>query len=640
MFVHWRQIFFSPTVSHSSDRRPTRSRKPIVRHAQLVPTDRTLKRRLGIAGSIFFVGLVVAGARLVQLQAVQKDYWQERADSLQNVPVRVPTFRRTIVDRHPLDSSDVEILAIDRPTYQLWSRPYQFDRQEGHSPETMLAEILAPILEMPEAEVRSLLDRPQSTLLKQRLSESEARRIRREIYGVMGREGVNLSGWELMPTQERLYPQGQDAAEVVGYIQLDSERRGQAGVELAWQDSLAIKPAETVSVTTDGFRRLMADDVPSEVMQTDEQVLQLTLDMRLQRTAREALREGVSAFNAERGTAIVLDPHTGEIIAMASEPTYDPNYFFDYIKEESDYQLFRNWAVSDLYEPGSTFKPITVALALEAGAIAADTHVEDTGSLTVGGWPIYNYDYGTRGAPGSISVSQVLQRSSNIGTIRIVELMGRSAFYAGLQDIGLGNRSGVDLPFEPSSFIKNRRQFIRYRVEAATTGFGQGVSLTPLQLAQLHSTIANGGYRVTPHVVRGLVDVDSHRLEPISRPGRERVLSPETTRTVRQMMLDVVELGTGQSVAIPGYQIAGKTGTAQKAAPNGAGYLPPSQRVTSFVGYFPALDPQYVILAVVDNPQGVNAFGSTVAAPIVRSIVQEIVAGEMLRPQTQLAREP
>ena len=255
----------------------------------------------------------------------------------------------------------------------------------------------------------------------------------------------------------------------------------------------------------------------------------------------------------------------------------------------------------------------------------------------VEGWPIHNYDYDpVAAAPGWLSISEVLQRSSNIGTIRIVDLMGRETFHDGLLDLGLNGRSGVDLPFEPNSFMKRRWQFLLSRVEAATTGFGQGIAVTPLQMAQLHSIIANGGYRVTPHVVRGLVDLDSNELETPSRPGRERVMSPETTRVVREMMLDVVEAGAGNPAAIPGYQIAGKTGTAQKAAPNGGGYLPSTERITSFVGYFPALAPQYVILVVVDNPKGDNAFGSTVAAPIVRAIVEEIVAGDMLRPQAPL----
>ncbi|MGK7911401.1 MAG: peptidoglycan D,D-transpeptidase FtsI family protein [Synechococcus sp.] len=603
------------------------------------PSNRQLRQRLRLAGSVFAIALAAATVRLVQLQVAQRHRWRERAGIQHHLPVTIPNFRRTIVDRHPVSSPDSEILAIDRPTFQLWSRPSLYVQADNQPrPQELLADVLAPIFDTPSDEVLELLEQPQSTLLRQRLSESEANRVRRAIYRAMGESGVNLSGWELTPTRERLYPQGEEAAEVVGYIQLDSERRGQAGVELASQDLLELSPEDVLSVTADGHGQPLANEMPSHALQTDEQVLQLTLDMRLQRAAREALRQGVSAFNAERGTAIALDPHTGEILAMASEPTYDPNRFYEYLIREEDYRLSRNWAVSDLYEPGSTFKPLTVALALENEAILPDTYVHDVGSLVVGGWPIHNYDYSPSvPEPGWLSISQVLQRSSNIGMIRIVDLLGRETLHSGLLDLGLNGRSGVDLPFEPNSYMKRRLQFLLSRVEAATTSFGQGIAMTPLQLAQLHSIIANGGYRVTPHIVRGLVDLDSNELDAVSRPGRERVLSPITTEIVRGMMLDVVEAGAGSPAAIPGYQIAGKTGTAQKADPEGGGYLPSSHQITSFVGYFPALNPQYVILVVVDNPQGDNVFGSTVAAPIVRAIVEEIVAGDMLRPQTQIA---
>ena len=594
------------------------------------PSDLHLKRRLLVSGTIFFVGFAIAAARMVELQVIQRQYWQERAGRQQNISIRMPRFRRTVVDRHSVFSPHSEILAIDRLTYQLWSRPSLYVDNETYSSKQILMEALSPLLETSPAELRKLLDRPQSTLLGEKLSESEAQRIKAAVG--------HVNGVELTPIIERKYPQGSDAAEVVGYVRLDLERRGQAGVELAWQDILELQPAESLTVTTDASRNVLADAAQTPMMITDEQALQLTLDMRLQRTAREALRDTYEKFGAKRGAVIVLNPHTGEILAMASEPTYNPNYF--YRTKEEDFHFFRNWAVSDLYEPGSTFKPITVALALEAGAILARDFVDDAGRLIVGGWPIHNYDYAVRGAPGPISISEVLQRSSNVGTIRIVERLGRRGFYAGLRDMGLGGRSNIDLPFEPNSTLKNRWQFLSYRVEAATTGFGQGVSVTPLQLAQLHAAIANGGYVVTPHVVQGLVDLDSDRLERFTQPGRERVLSPETTRAVREMMLDVVELGTGQTVAIPGYDIAGKTGTAQKANPNGGGYLPPSERITSFVGYFPALEPQYVILAVVDNPKGDNAFGSTVAAPIVKTIIEDIVAREVLQPKVHAAVDP
>jgi cell division protein FtsI (penicillin-binding protein 3) len=206
-------------------------------------------------------------------------------------------------------------------------------------------------------------------------------------------------------------------------------------------------------------------------------------------------------------------------------------------------------------------------------------------------------------------------------------------YYNALVRLGFNERSGVDLPFEPASRLKPLRQFVTVPVERATVAFGQGLALTPLQLAAMHCIIANGGLKVQPHVVRGLVEKDTDTLVWGSpQPQPVRVLSEQATLAVRIQMRDVVDFGTGQSAKIEGYEIAGKTGTAQKAGPRG-GYLP-GKRITSFVGYFPAIRPNYVILAVIDEPQGEDAFGSTTAAPVVRSVIQEIIALEGIRPNS------
>jgi cell division protein FtsI (penicillin-binding protein 3) len=325
---------------------------------------------------------------------------------------------------------------------------------------------------------------------------------------------------------------------------------------------------------------------------------------------------------------IILQPHTGEILALVSEPTYDPNRYFEY-----DPGLFRNWAVTDLYEPGSTFKPINIAIGLDAGAFRADERVYDEGRILIGQWPIQNYDYHQRGAHGWMSVTDILRQSSNVGMVHLMRKLDPRQYYNALVRLGFNERSGVDLPFEPASRLKPLRQFVTVPVERATVAFGQGLALTPLQLAAMHCIIANGGLKVQPHVVRGLVEKDTDTLVWGSpQPQPVRVLSEQATLAVRIQMRDVVDFGTGQSAKIEGYEIGGKTGTAQKAGPRG-GYLP-GKRITSFVGYFPAIRPNYVILAVIDEPQGEDAFGSTTAAPVVRSVIQEIIALEGIRPNS------
>ena len=225
----------------------------------------------------------------------------------------------------------------------------------------------------------------------------------------------------------------------------------------------------------------------------DDSQMQLTIDSRLQRIAQENLAATVAQYGAKRGALMVMDSHTGEILTMAIAPTYDPNKYYD-----ANIENFRNWAVSDLYEPGSTFKPINVAIALENGSIKANDSVDDEGQIQIGEWPIRNVDYSTRGPRGIISITDVLRYSSNVGMVRVMQHLSRADYYGWLQKIGLGKLTGTDLPGEVSGEMKSRDQFVGSEVEAATTAFGQGFSLTPIQMLQLHGTLANGGKMVTP----------------------------------------------------------------------------------------------------------------------------------------------
>ncbi|MFS8855661.1 penicillin-binding protein 2 [Synechococcus sp. H55.7] len=575
-----------------------------------IPTARQLDFRAGMTGLALIIALFLTGARLVYLQHQQAPLLQQRAEAQQRAQLRPFIPRRSIVDRRSLAQQQAELLAVDRPVYTLWAHPRLF----GSTPEDIAA-ALAP-----------LLRRPVEQLTRQ-LSANHAVRVERWVLQEVADQiqALHLDGLELVSERQRIYPQKEMVAEVVGYVDLDHQ--GQAGVEYSQQELLE-RTVQPVTIPRDGYGRLLAAEVPEGLLQSREMVLQLTLDMRLQRAARAALKAQLQRFRALRGTVIVLQPHTGEILALVAEPTYDPNRYFEY-----DPGLFRNWAVTDLYEPGSTFKPINIAIGLDAGAFRADERVYDEGRILIGQWPIQNYDYHQRGGHGWMSVTDILRQSSNVGMVHLMRKLDPRQYYNALVRLGLNERSGVDLPFEPASRLKPLRQFVTVPVERATVAFGQGLALTPLQLATLHCIIANGGLKVQPHVVRGLVEKDTDTLVWGSpQPQPVRVLSEQATLAVRIQMRDVVDFGTGQSAKIEGYEIGGKTGTAQKAGPRG-GYLP-GKRITSFVGYFPALRPNYVILAVLDEPQGEDAFGSTTAAPVVRSVIEEIITLEGIRPNS------
>lgn len=576
---------------------------------------RGMALRTLLAGGALMLGLLGLGIRLVDLQVTQAPELSRRAQSQQQALLRPFIPRRSIVDRHSVANQQAELLAVDRPAYTLWAHPSLFGDRRPQE----IAAALAPILKRTEADILNRFTTGGRTGI--RLERWVPVEVADQI------QALYMDGLELVSERQRVYPQREVAAEVVGYVDLD--HIGQAGLEYS-QQGLLERTVQPMIIPRDGYGRLLAAEVPETLMQqSSETVLQLTLDMRLQRAARTALQAQIQQFGAIRGTAIVLQPRTGEILALVSEPTYDPNRYYD----GYDPALFRNWAVTDLYEPGSTFKPLNIAIGLDVGAFRPDATLYDEGRVIIGGWPVQNHDYDQRGAPGWLSVTDIMKQSSNVGMVRLMERIPPRQYFERLMGLGLGQPTGVDLPFEPASRLKPQAQFERVAIERATTAFGQGFSLTPLGLATLHAIIANGGYSVTPHVVRGLVERDTDQLvwQP-SRPERRTLLSEASTRAVRSQMRDVVDYGTGRNAHIEGYEIGGKTGTAQKANPRGGGYLA-GKRITSFVGYFPAMEPDYVLLAVVDEPRGDDAYGSSVTAPIVRAILQEIITLEGIPPR-------
>lgn len=547
-------------------------------------------------------GMVLLTVNLVRIQVFQASMLQERAKGQQMISMNAALPRRPIVDRAN------NVLAIDRPIYTLFVHPIMFKKEKE-----AIAAALSPIVNKPAVELLQRFSTAETGVrIADSLTENDANSINQ----------LQMDGMDLVEEQQRLYPQQDLFANVVGYVNQD--RQGQAGVELSLEKLLQ-RPKGAMQLNRSGDGSIIPINLPEDFLKKDEQRLKLTVDSQLQRASQSILKQQLEAYSAKRGAVLVMDVQNGSLLTMASEPSYDANKYYEASPESR-----KDWVLSDLYEPGSTFKPINVAIALESGAAQPTDTFYDEGAIKVGGWTIQNNDFESQGGRGNLTIADILKYSSNVGMVHLMRKLQAGLYYGWLERLGLDKETGIDLPAESAGQSKSYQQFTESPIEPATTAFGQGLSLTPLKLLQLHSMIANGGELIVPHVVQGLYSPDSDLQWEPTRPQPRQIFSPHTTKAVLKMMEEVVADGTGKAAQIPGYRIAGKTGTSQKAAANG-GYID-GARITSFVGIFPADKPRYAVLAVFDEPQGESAFGGTVAAPVVKAVIERLITLQQIPP--------
>jgi len=578
---------------------------------RVVPLEPVPAGRMRLVFGLLCVGLIGLMGRMAWLQFFQAEELEARARSVQTQRTQPLGIRRPIVDRTG------RLIALDEERYRLWLHPRYFnlpgDDPTHIRPPADVADRLAPLLSMsPETILQKIGDRPSGIKLLEGLDPETAASVR----------AAGISGVDLESYLHRVYPQGELFANVVGF--LNQERVPQAGLEQSRHDDLQRHElARSLRRGADGTP--LPDNLDAGVFFGDDLRLQLTLDARLQSLAAKALSVQVKKWKAKKGVAIVMDVTNGELLALASVPTYDPNRYWDFSSAR-----FREWSVQDLYEPGSTFKPINLALALQEGVIQADGKVFDSGKIKVGGWPITNHD---RKGNGVIDFATVLQVSSNVGMVQAMRRLPPASYWDWLSRLRLDARPDTDLPGAIAGQLKSKEQFTKQAIEPATASFGQGFSLTPLKLVQLHALLANGGRLVSPHITRGLRAGDA--LASAGTRQGQQLLKPEVTRTVLDWMESVVEKGSGKGARTPGYRIGGKTGTAQKAL---NGVYVPGALICSFVATLPIDDPRYVVLVVVDEPQGGNAYGSTVALPAAKSIIDGLLVIEKIPPSTTPAQ--
>jgi len=547
-----------------------------------------MSRRIGLVAGMLGLGLLLIVARLIHLTVVQGETLAQRAAGQYRHRETVAPQRGAIVDRNG------RRLAFSVGAESLYVHPAKLPADVDD-----MIPVLARHLSLPAQQVDTILHSSKPFVwLKRGVFPQEASRIKT----------LRVSGLDSKSTQRRVYPYWTLAASLLGFVNVDAQ--GLEGIEKAYNRYL-LGPASHTLGERDGRQRAILIRGGSQQPETFR--VRLTLDTTLQYVAERELERAVRQSRAAAGSVIILDPQTFAILALAQVPTFDPNTPGDFPPDAR-----RNRVISDYYEPGSTLKALLVAAALDAKQVSeADPIFCEHGAYRVGGHTIHDvHPY------GELSVDGVLTKSSNIGAAKIGELLGKERYYNYLGAFGLGQKTGVDLPGEISGEILSLRAWSR--IKLVTASFGQGVAVTPLQLACAYAALANDGMLMRPYVVSEIVSSTGEVVHANGPTPIRQVIQPETARRMRILLAHVVEPGgTGRRAHIQGFRVAGKTGTSQKHDPRG-GYSE-TGRIASFIGLVPADQPRLVILAVIDEPKTAT-YGGTVAAPVFQAIARQSLA--------------
>jgi len=536
-------------------------------------------RRIRLLLALLTLGAVLTFGRAFWLQVVRAPALERLAAQQHHETVSTPAARGTIFDRMGVQ------LAIGEQATTVYADPRQIRNAQRVAVEAGKALNIDPNKIYPQ-----LVDKKQSFVYVQRKAEPDR-------AAALQRRG--LAGLGFYSEERRFYPQHTVAAQVLGYAGVDN--KGLSGLELGLDADLAGRAGKE-TIVRDPFGRTI--DVVSSTPERPGRDVFVTLDHTLQAKVESVLQQTVSQWHALGGTAIVLDPSTGGVLAMATAPGFDANAY-----PQVPQSVQRNRAVTDTYEPGSTFKVVTYGAALSAGVVNPNTRFTLPPSIKVSDRVIGEAE---PRPTETMSVAEMLARSSNVGTIMLAELLGARRLSQWISRFGFGQPTGIDFPGESGGIMLPLDHWTGSTI--GNVPIGQGIAVTPIQMAALYGAIANNGVWVQPHLVERI-----RGLRP-KKPAHRRVLSVPVARELISMLQGVVSSeGTGEEAAVPGYLVAGKTGTAAKPDPEG-GYSN-TRYVASFVGIVPASAPRLVVLVSIDEPQG-QIFGGVVAAPAFREIAR------------------
>lgn len=528
-------------------------------------------------------------ARLAFLQIVQHDALMARSEKQHRSTVTTHFGRGVIYDRN------LNELARNVEVESVYVNPAEIlDRKST-------ARVLAATLKLNRDKIyKKISSKKHFVWIKRKCSLDEVAKLKK----------AELPGVGYVSEQKRFYPKRELAASVLGFVGMDNQ--GLAGIEHAYQSKLK-------GIT---FRQVMAHDARGRNVQSLDGLhnsrlrnydLVLTLDEVIQFIAEHHLKKQVERFKADSGMAVVMNPHTGEIYAMANVPQFNPNHYGAFSP-----QTWKNNIVANSYEPGSIFKPIVAAAALDGGAASPqDIFFCENGELKIGKVRIGE---ASDHKFGWLNMRDIIAKSSNIGAVKIAQQVGKKSFYQYIRKFGFGAKSGLPLPGESAGQLRAQENWDA--MSLASISFGHEIAVTPIQMVNALAAISNGGSLMVPHITRALIK--NGRVLERSKPEKiRRVISEKTSRQLVEVLKAVVKTGTGKKAALEGFEVAGKTGTAQKYNAATRSYSK-TEFISSFIGFVPADSPRLVILVMIDNPRG-SHWGSVVAAPVFREIAKKVL---------------
>lgn len=570
--------------------------------------------RLYVLALVFLLPLFVIFARLVTVQVLRHNLYAEKASAQQSRQFEIPAKRGELYIE---ENGELYPVALNNSLQYVYADP-----QLVKDPKTAAAS-LASILQLDQASLEknlSLTGKNRYVELKQQVDKETARKVAE----------LKLRGVVLRDRDYRAYPEGSLFGHLTGYV--NSDGRGQYGLEEYLNADLSGRNGQLKAITdSQGVPLSTQDNIIEEPRNGTSYVL--TVDRYIQGIAEKALKKAVADNKAASGSIIVMDPHTGAIKALVNTPDYDPNSYAQ-VKPEN-YASFVNSAISNQFEPGSGFKPLTMSIGIENDKVKPNTGFNDTGEVVIGEYTIHNAD---KKKFGQVDMSLVIKNSINTGMVYILKLMGgnpntitkagKEMLYAGLQKFGFGQKTGVELAGEASGRVKDTKAA---DIDYANMTFGQGIATTSLQMVTAMASIANGGTKVEPHVLAKKVLPNGELEDMHKNPTSERIMSEQTADTVANMMIGVVEGGSGYLTRMPGYKIAGKTGTAQVPKANGQGYEE-NKNIGSFIGFAPVGDPKFIMLVRVDYPQ-TNTYAERSAVPAFAEVAKQLFGYYQVPPE-------